>query len=309
MAKKQASQAPSFDEIIQSDRQKKQNELLASQILGKDKNKKGRRASAPGSGAGALSKAQTAKPGSLASRIGPANKLKRSASASFRTSQPQPKTKVKTNPAPATVGSARSREKPTQKKNRNHQKEHPHQERLLSLVQNTQDSKPRHVSSGLSIKGASGPFVVVASNFAPGTSAADIQSALESNTGPMLSCRVINHSPSVTAEITYAEKWTAENTVANFNNQRADGRLLSFKLNPIGGNTNSHVNTQNSFNDLREQADRDRRNRRADPQLQDGSYGFGEEGQALDSRYSNLYSDRMMVDSRSHSNQNRRRRA
>jgi len=98
MAKKQASQAPSFDEIIQSgkhpppsqhptlekrlrlwcitDRQKKQNELLASQILGKDKNKKGRRASAPGSGAGALSRAQTAKPGSLASRIGPANKLK-----------------------------------------------------------------------------------------------------------------------------------------------------------------------------------------------------------------------------------------
>lgn len=88
---------------------------------------------------------------------------------------------------------------------------------MLSIVQNPLGGKP--AKSGLSIKGASGPFVVVGSNFAPGTTAADIQSALESITGPMLSCRVISHSPSVTAEIAYAEKWSAENAVANFDNQ------------------------------------------------------------------------------------------
>ncbi|KAJ5397482.1 hypothetical protein N7509_005595 [Penicillium cosmopolitanum] len=306
---------PSFDEIIQSDRQKKQNELLASQILGKDKNKKGRRASAPGSGSGsgALGRAQPAKPGSLASRIAAPGKLKRSASASFRTSQPQSqpqhKTKAKTNPTPATVGAARSREKPARKKT---QKEHPHSKHLLSLVQNARDANPhphpktKAAKSGLSIKGASGPFIVVGSNFSPGTSAADIQSALEARTGPMLSCRVISHSPAVTAEIAYAEKEIAENTVANFDNQWADGRKLTFRLN-VGGDT-THVNTQNSFNNLREQADRNRRNRRAEPQVQDGTFGFGEEGEAL--RYnlpqSNLYSDQMMVDTQQN-NQGRRR--
>lgn len=311
MPKNTTQKSPSFDEIIQSDRQKKQNELLASQILGKNKNKKERRASAPGSGAGTLGRAHVAKPGSLASRIAAPSKLKRSASASFRTtqppSQPQHKTKVKTNPAPATVGSVRAREKPTRKKN---QKEHPQQQCLLSLAQSSRDTKisPKPTNSGLSIKGASGPFVVVGSNFAPGTTAADIQSSLEPVTGPMLSCRVISHSPAVMAEITYAEKWSAESTVANFDNQRADGRLLTFKLSPIGDA--AHVNTQNSFNNIREQADRDRRNRRAEPQVQNGSYGFGAEGQALDREYLNmeLYSDQMMVDRQSQNNQSRRRR-
>jgi len=45
------------------DRQKKQHEQLAGQLLGKNRNKKDRRASAPGPG-------PVAKPGSLASRIG-----------------------------------------------------------------------------------------------------------------------------------------------------------------------------------------------------------------------------------------------
>lgn len=62
--------------------------------------------------------------------------------------------------------------------------------------------------------------MVVGGNFAPGTTAADIQSALEPVSGPMLSCRVVGHSPSVTAEFAYADKWTAENVVANFHNQK-----------------------------------------------------------------------------------------
>lgn len=62
--------------------------------------------------------------------------------------------------------------------------------------------------------------MVVGSNFAPGTTAADIQSALEPVSGPMLSCRVIAQRPTVTAEFAFAEKWTAENVVANFHNQR-----------------------------------------------------------------------------------------
>jgi hypothetical protein len=74
--------------------------------------------------------------------------------------------------------------------------------------------------NNISIKGASGPFVVVGQNFAPGTTAADIQSALEPVTGPMLSCRIIASSPNVVAEFAYAEKSAAELVVANYHNQR-----------------------------------------------------------------------------------------
>lgn len=74
----------------------------------------------------------------------------------------------------------------------------------------------------MTIKGSSGlgPFVVTGSNFAPGTTAADIQSAVEPTSGPMLSCRVISPRPTVTAEMVFAERWTAETVVANFHNQR-----------------------------------------------------------------------------------------
>ena len=73
-----------------------------------------------------------------------------------------------------------------------------------------------------------------------------------------------------------------------------------------------HTNhKQNAFNELREQADRERRNRRADPAVQDGKYGFGAQGDLLGATKqssSGLYSDEMMVDAPSQKNQNRRRR-
>jgi hypothetical protein len=79
----------------------------------------------------------------------------------------------------------------------------------------------------MTIKGASGPFVVIGSNFAPGTTAADIQSAIEPISGPMLTCRVTSHHPTVTAEFAFGEKWCAENAVANFHNQRVSGQQVT----------------------------------------------------------------------------------
>lgn len=84
-----------------------------------------------------------------------------------------------------------------------------------------EQSNIRDNSGGLAIKGASsGPFVIVGSNFAPGTTAADIQSALEPLSGPVLNCWITSQYPAVTAEIAFAEKWSAENIVANFHNQK-----------------------------------------------------------------------------------------
>ncbi|ODM16614.1 hypothetical protein SI65_08121 [Aspergillus cristatus] len=262
--------ATSFDDIIRAGRQKKKNEELASRILGKN-----RRASAPGSGA-AGKKAQNATPGSLASRIGV---TKRSASTSSKP-KPKPKSNKPAVSAAPPASSKAPRSKPANKRR-------PDEDRLISALNPANgQSTIRDNSGGMSIKGASsGPFVVIGSNFAPGTTAADIQSALEPVCGSVMNCWITSQYPTVTAEITFAEKWSAENTVANFHNQKADGRILSMRWKPAGAA--SDYNTQASFDNLREQADRQRRNRRADPAIQDGTYGF------QDNR---LYSDQMMVD-------------
>ena len=79
---------------------------------------------------------------------------------------------------------------------------------------NTTDAKE------FSIRGAAGPYVVVGSNFAPGTTGADIQSAMEAITGEMLACNIITPYPTVIAEMVFADKACAETVVETFNNQK-----------------------------------------------------------------------------------------
>ncbi|OQE28144.1 hypothetical protein PENFLA_c005G01924 [Penicillium flavigenum] len=274
-------QPVSFDAIIQADRQKKKQEELANQLLGKN-----RRSSAPGSGSGAGKKAQNklqnAKPASLASRIGV---TKRSASA---TVQP-------------TTNNNRTRGKPGKKDRVNAD-----QVREVFQTENGQGN----VRSGnfglsgrgsnMSIKGASGPFYVIGRNFAPGTTAADIQSALEPITGPMLNCQIVASHPSVVAEFAYAEKTAAELVVANFHNQRADGRLLTMTL-----KSPKAASHHEPFTALRAQADQERLRARRGPghlnDLLDEDQGNSQTG---------LYSDEMMVDAparNTRKNQNQRR--
>ncbi|CAG7937537.1 unnamed protein product [Penicillium nalgiovense] len=264
-------QPVSFDAIIQADRQKKKNEELANQLLVKN-----RRSSAPGSGSGAgkktqnksQNKSQNAKPGSLASRIGV---TKRSASA---TVQP-------------TTNSNRTHGKPGKKDRVNAD-----QVRAAFQTQNGQvNARSGNFGlngrgSNMSIKGASGPFYVIGKNFAPGTTAADIQSALEPITGPMISCQIVASQPSVVAEFAYAEKTAAELVVANFHNQRADGRLLTMTLKSPKAATH-----HDPFTALRAQADQERLRARRGPghlsDLLDEDQGNSQTG---------LYSDEMMVD-------------
>jgi len=89
----------------------------------------------------------------------------------------------------------------------------------------------RNTDGGISIKGAgSESFVVVGKNFAPGTTAADIQSAIEPVSGKIVSCWVTSHQPTVTAEITFKEKSSAEKAVSNFHNLRVGLRRQFCKL-------------------------------------------------------------------------------
>ncbi|KAL4965685.1 RNA recognition motif domain-containing protein [Aspergillus stella-maris] len=300
-----ATSTVSFDEIIQASRQKKQHEDLANQILGKN-----RRASAPGSNK--AGKAQNATPGgSLASRIGV---TKRSSSANLGS---KPNSRASSATA---AGRNTSNAKLTRRRR-------PDEERLASALNPAKgQATVRSTGGGINIKGASSaPPVVTGSNFVPGTTAADIQSAIEPVSGKIVSCWITSQKPAVTAEITFAELSSAEKAVANFHNQMADGRVLSFRLSS-GATTNRNASsrpTTNSFDNQREQADRQRRSRQAaDPALQDGRYGFDEQNnQPLDSssngrgngrrnrgrrnqgktanqgaQETGLYSDEMMVD-------------
>ena len=73
----------------------------------------------------------------------------------------------------------------------------------------------------INIRGtAPGPYLVIGSNFAPGTTAADIESAMQPSGGAMLSCTISQLLPTVTAEMIFAEKENADNVIATFNNKK-----------------------------------------------------------------------------------------
>jgi hypothetical protein len=74
-------------------------------------------------------------------------------------------------------------------------------------------------SKGMSIKGLAGPYIVMAKNFAQGTSAEDIESAMTPVGGVCLSCRITTERPNVIAEIIFESKEGADNVVSTFNNQ------------------------------------------------------------------------------------------
>ena len=62
--------------------------------------------------------------------------------------------------------------------------------------------------------------MVIGSNFAPGTTAADIESAMIPSGGEMQSCRIISSAPTVMAEMVFAEKHNAESVISTFNNKK-----------------------------------------------------------------------------------------
>lgn len=72
---------------------------------------------------------------------------------------------------------------------------------------------------GMTIRGLAGPFVVIAQNFAPGTTAADIESAMAPIGGLVSDCRLIKTQPIVIAEIVFESREGADRAIQTFNNQ------------------------------------------------------------------------------------------
>lgn len=201
----------SFADFVKDARKRKQNELVAQQFLGS----RGRKAN---SGAGALpnNRPNTQRP-TLMSRMSGVQKQ--------RASSAKPATNIdgkwqhdlhklnNPNGAPKKLNRTVS----TSAIDRNTRTF----EKFASGTGNgTQLSGLS--GAGLSIRGAaaaSGPYTVIASNFALGTTAADIEAVMGPHGGELLDCRVVVPKPTVMAELSFATKEGAENIIAIFNNK------------------------------------------------------------------------------------------
>lgn len=80
----------------------------------------------------------------------------------------------------------------------------------------------------LFIKGAaSGPYTVVAQNFAPGTTAQDIEAVMLKVGGDMTACKLVSSAPTVIAEMTFVDKSGGQDVIDTFNGKqvRNDARI------------------------------------------------------------------------------------
>ncbi|MCJ1327583.1 hypothetical protein MMC10_004254 [Thelotrema lepadinum] len=266
-------EAPSFDEIIQAGRQRKKAEDLASEIFGK-----GKRTSSPSLGG----RVKSGGVQSLASRITKSGQRANSSSPVTR-----PKFQATLN---RDLGQIKNERGPRQS---------PFALGTTPSFNNNRNGGNAAMMKEFSIKGAAGPYVVVGSNFAPGTTSADIQSTMEIVAGEMVSCAIITSYPTVMAEMVFQDRTCADKVVTTFNNQKADGRLLHVYLkngpptqlpepqpqpepaaifNPLPQPVPSVLVKSSSRELLPEKhSDYDARTtteRRAEPEFQDGRYGF-----------------------------------
>ncbi|MCJ1401543.1 hypothetical protein MMC11_004759 [Xylographa trunciseda] len=304
-----AKAVPSFDDIIQADRLRRKNEALANEIFGK-----GRRASTPA----ATGKRKQGTGPSLASRVGITKPLiLEQASQRSASSTPKPKAGVDSswphdlhhiNNPPAVRQPRTGREALNSRNVKNNN-------RLFDALSANQEQTSQTSTGdafagaeGMTIRGLAGPYTVQASNFAPGTTAADIESAMAPIGGAMQSCRIIKSTPTVIAEMVFLDKAGADSVIATFNNQkvcpkrpRADGRTLHVYMKngppepiaafvpttsaPIRATPTEPRVTRPGFErpePTRDISLGDRNGRRAEPEFQDGRYGFDAQEEKMD---------------------------
>ncbi|KAL7918129.1 hypothetical protein ACQKWADRAFT_305049 [Trichoderma austrokoningii] len=87
---------------------------------------------------------------------------------------------------------------------------------------------------GMTIRGLAGPFGVMAQNFAPGTTAADVESAMTPVGGEMVSCEIVKTQPFIIVEMAFASREGGEKVIETFNNKTADGRIIKVYPKPAG---------------------------------------------------------------------------
>ncbi|KAH8169582.1 pentatricopeptide repeat protein [Sarocladium implicatum] len=287
--------APDFNKIIKDGRERKANEKLANQIFSRN-----RRQSAP-----SKLKTQATAP-TLASRI--SKKPQRASLGGSRANTaPAPKANINgdwTHDLHASVSSpnllasritnpAASKKSASRRQNK--------LSSALSRIDSSADaaqqvnivSKPAAAPS-FSIRGIAGPFCVMAQNFARGTTAADVESAMTPIGGPMESCRLVKTEPFILVEMLFSSKEGGEKVIETFNNQTADGKILKVwakiggpspaaAVIPTGPRSSRSNNSNNQSND----------------QYVDGKMGFAH---PMERDNRGLYSDKMVSNANNSSN-------
>ncbi|ORY69924.1 uncharacterized protein BCR38DRAFT_454853 [Pseudomassariella vexata] len=285
--------ATDFEKIINAGRERKKNEELAARIFSRDK----RRQSAPikaGNGPSLASRVGVNKRVSSVARVPAGNvngewthDLHNSRSTPDLRAQPKLTSLAARIHAPGT--------KPPTAANRN-----ANTKRVAKFANafnspaaasqlNVHSAPP---ANGLTIRGLAGPFVVMAQNFAPGTTAADIESAMTPVGGLARSCRLVKTHPLVIAEIVFENKEGADRVIETFNNQTADGRLLHVYLKPGGGYTPMPPTGPRAQRSTESRVG-------SNSVVVDGSMGFDEPMETADAGYGEstnggLYSDRLV---------------
>ncbi|KAI6779548.1 putative RNA-binding protein-like protein [Emericellopsis cladophorae] len=274
---KAATATNDFQSFVTNARERKRNEDLATKIF----STKSRRQSAP-----STLKSQKTPGGSLASRVGV--KKKPRASLGSRAA-PAPAGNVngewthdlhntvnnaRSLKSRITNGSANAKAPPTGPRGNKAARRATALDRMdLDSAAVQSQANIRSPPQGISIRGLAGPFTVMGQNFAPGTTAADVESAMTPIGGPMEQCRVIKTQPFMVVEMVFASREGGERVIETFNDKTADGRKL--KMYPkIGGGEASTTATRAS---------------RAEEQVVDGSHGFPDPKQTQ-----RLYSDKIV---------------
>ncbi|KAF1921044.1 hypothetical protein BDU57DRAFT_509602 [Ampelomyces quisqualis] len=270
---------PDFANFIKEQRDRKRNEDLAQQFLGR-----GRKANAPG--AGAKPRNTSEKPTLLSRISGSAGVQKRSSSAKpagsiegkwqhdlHKLNNPNGPAARARGPVPNRTASASQ----IDRNSRTYDK--------FASVLNRNATQPARSNdaNGFNIRGVAtgGPYTVIASNFAPGTTAADIEAVMAPHAGETLGCRLLTAAPTVMVELQVVTREGADNVIATFNNQKADGRLLYVYLKETpASNASLHSRpppgrlTQSFVDDM----DVDTNAGADTGSFQDGRFGFSEGG-------------------------------
>ncbi|KAF2632457.1 hypothetical protein BU25DRAFT_406983 [Macroventuria anomochaeta] len=263
-----------FASFVKDSREKKKNENLAQQFLGS----RGRPGT-PASGSGAKPRQNSEKP-TLLSRISGGAGVQKGRSSSAKPSGnidgkwQHDLHKVNNPNGPPARAAKLGRTASASQIDRNSRTYDKFASVLNSNANGRSDSAP-----GFSIRGvaSTGPFTVIASNFAPGTTASDIEAVMAPHGGETAGCRMLTSSPTVMVELTFATREGAENVIATFNNQKADGRTLYVYLketttsNALAHSRPPPARATQALDDMEEDGTRG-------GSFQDGRYGFSEGG-------------------------------
>lgn len=89
----------------------------------------------------------------------------------------------------------------------------------------------------ITIRGLAGPFSVMAQNFAPGTTAADIESAMTPVGGEMVGCKIIKTQPIMIVEMAFVSREGGERVIEMFNDKTVSATQSLFFYRLIETNT------------------------------------------------------------------------